>query len=94
MTIHNLTEKNLDWVFGQTNNKTIHGKNITFETRIFEIPEQGIELKVFANDVFIIYYNIYKNKKYDFDVIKNEKDVIEYTENCLKQNGFTSLNGW
>ena len=94
MTIHNLTEKNLDWVFGQTNNKTIHGKFITFKTRIFEIPEQGIELKVFANNVFIIYYNIYKNKKYDFDVIKNEKDVIEYTENCLKQNGFTSLNGW
>ena len=74
--------------------KTIHGKNITFETRIFEIPEQGIELKVFANNLFIIYYNIYKNKKYDFDVIKNETDVIEYIENCLKQNDFTSLNGW
>ena len=74
--------------------KTIHGKNITFETRIFEIPEQGIELKVFANDEFIVYYNIYKNKKYDFDVIKNETDVIEYIENCLKQNDFTSLNGW
>ena len=39
--------------------KTIHGKHITFETRIFEIPEQGIEMKVFANNVFIIYYNIY-----------------------------------
>lgn len=74
--------------------KTIHGKFITFETRIFEIPEQGIELKVFANNVFIIYYNIYINKKYDFDVIKNETDVIEYIENCLKQNGFTILNGW
>ena len=49
--------------------KTIHGRHITFETRIFEIPEQGIELKVFANNLFIIYYNIYKNKKYDFDVI-------------------------
>ena len=73
--------------------KTIHGKLITFESRIFEIPEQGIELKVFANNSFIIYYNIYKNKKYDFDVIKNEKDVIEYIENCLKQNSFTILNG-
>lgn len=72
----------------------IHGKHITFECRYFEIPEQGIELKVFANDAFIIYYNIYKNKKYDFDVIKNEKNVIEYIENCLKQNGFTILNGW
>ena len=39
--------------------KTIHGKLITFESRIFEIPEQGIELKVFANNEFIIYYNIY-----------------------------------
>ena len=74
--------------------KTIHGRHITFETRIFEIPEQGIELKVFANNLFIIYYNIYKNKKYDFDVIKNETDVIEYIENCLKQNSFTILNGW
>lgn len=73
--------------------KTIHGKHITFETRIFEIPEQGIELKVFANNLFIIYYNIYKNKN-DFDVIKNETDVIEYIENCLKQNDFTILNGW
>ena len=73
--------------------ETIHGKHITFETRIFEIPEQGIEMKVFANDEFIIYYNIYKNKKYDFDVIKNETDVIEYIENCLKQNSFTLLNG-
>ena len=67
--------------------KTIHGKHITFETRIFEIPEQGIELKVFANNSWILYYNIYKNKKYDFDVIKNEKDVIEYIENLLKQYG-------
>lgn len=74
--------------------KTIHGRLITFESRIFEIPEQGIELKVFANNSFIIYYNIYKNKKYDFDVIKNETDVIEYIENCLKQNSFTILNGW
>ena len=81
-------------IIGSFPSKTIHGKLITFEIRIFEIPEQGIELKVFANNVFIIYYNIYKNKKYDFDVIENETDVIEYIENCLKQNGFTILNGW
>ena len=34
--------------------KTIHGKLITFETRIFEIPEQGIELKVFANNSWTV----------------------------------------
>ena len=85
--------QNIKNIIDRFPSKTIHGRLITFETRIFEIPEQGIELKVFVNNVFIIYYNIYKNKKYDFDVIKNETDVIEYIGNCLKQNGFTILNG-
>ena len=74
--------------------KTIHGRHITFKTRKFKIAEQGIEFKLFAKYDIMLYYKIYKNKKYDFDVIKNETDVIEYIENCLKQNDFTSLNGW
>lgn len=74
--------------------KIIHGKFITFESRIFEIPEQGIELKVFANNVFIIYYNIVNNKfemdivcRYNSSQTEVDNSIIEYVENLLKQYG-------
>lgn len=74
--------------------KTIHGKHITFESRIFEIPEQGIELKVFANNSWILYYNIINNKfemdtvyRYNSSQIDIDNSIIEYVENLLKQYG-------
>ena len=74
--------------------KTIHGRHITFETRIFEIPEQGIELKVFANNSWILYYNIINNKfemdtvcRYNSSQTEVDNSIIEYVENLLKQYG-------
>ena len=70
--------------------KTIHA----FETRIFEIPEQGIELKVFANNSWILYYNIINNKfemdtvcRYNSSQTEVDNSIIEYVENLLKQYG-------